>query len=210
MTQLEIENLLLQLQQQVIANTAAIETLNDTISNYATTDDFVALTNQINTLQNNNIVLRTDLNTLSTAVTKVDHLGKLLDVEINDPLTEGDVLLYGNTGKWHNVKVNDLIPELPTNVVRSLNDLEDVQLTGLTNNHVIMYDSGLGKWTNHKVDTGLDDNMDLTKYLTKTEAAMIYLPLTGGTITGNLLVKGFTTIDNNLLVSNGITMYNNA
>lgn len=210
MTQLEIENLLLQLQQQVIANTAAIETLNDTISNYATTDDFVALTNQINTLQNNNIVLRTDLNTLSTAVTKVDHLGKLLDVEINDPLTEGDILLYGNTGKWHNVKVNDLIPELPTNAVRSLNDLEDVQLTGLTNNHVIMYDSGLGKWTNHKVDTGIDDNMDLTKYLTKTEAAMIYLPLTGGTITGNLLVKGFTTIDNNLLVSGGITMYNNA
>lgn len=210
MTQLEIENLLLQLQQQVIANTAAIETLNDTISNYVTTDDFVALTNQINTLQNNNIILRTDLNTLSTAVTKVDHLGKLLDVEINDPLTEGDVLLYGNTGKWHNVKVNDLIPELPTNAVRSLNDLEDVQLTGLTNNHVIMYDSGLGKWTNHKVDTGLDDNMDLTKYLTKTEAAMIYLPLTGGTITGDLLVKGFTTIDNNLLVSGGITMYNNA
>ena len=75
MTQLEIENLLLQLQQQVIANTAAIETLNDTISNYVTTDDFVALTNQINTLQNNNIILRTDLNTLSTAVTKVDHLG---------------------------------------------------------------------------------------------------------------------------------------
>lgn len=210
MTQLEIENLLLQLQQQVIANTAAIETLNDTISNYATTDDFVALTNQINTLQNNNIVLRTDLNTLSTAVTKVDHLGKLLDVEINDPLTEGDILLYGNTGKWHNVKANDLIPELPTNAVRSLNDLEDVQLTGLTNNHVIMYDSGLGKWTNHKVDAGIDDNMDLTKYLTKTEAAMIYLPLTGGTITGDLLVKGFTTIDNNLLVSGGITMYNNS
>ena len=155
-------------------------------------------------------MLRTDLNTLSTAVTKVDHLGKLLDVEINDPLTEGDILLYDNTGKWHNVKVNDLIPELPTNVVRSLNDLEDVQLTGLTNNHVIMYDSGLGKWTNHKVDTAIDDNMDLTKYLTKTEAAMIYLPLTGGTITGNLLVKGFTTIDNNLLVSGGITMYNNA
>ena len=73
-----------------------------------------------------------------------------------------------------------------------------------------MYDSGLGKWTNHKVDTGLDDNMDLTKYLTKTEAAMSYLPLTGGTITGDVLVKGFTTIDNNLLVSGGITMYNNA
>ena len=210
MTQLEIENLLLQLQQQVIANTAAIETLNDAISNYTTTDDLVALANQIHILQDNHISLRTDLNTLSTAVTKVDHLGKLLDVEINDPLTEGDVLLYGNTGKWHIVKVNDLIPELPTNAVRSLNDLEDVQLTGLTNNHVIMYDYGLGKWTNHKVDTGIDNNMDLTKYLTKTEAAMIYLPLTGGTITGDLLVKGFTTIDNNLLVSGGITMYNNA
>lgn len=208
MTLNEIETLIIELQKQVAANTAAIVTLNNTVSNYATTDDLEALSDKIDILQDNNLSLSSDLSSLYNAITKIDHLGKLLDVEIISPLTEGDVLQYSNTGKWSNVKVDELTPTAPASSVNSLNDLADVQLTGLTNNHVLMYDSGLGKWTNHKIDTGMD-GFDLTNYLTKTEAALLYLPLTGGTISGSLLVKGFTTIDNDLLVSGGITMYNN-
>lgn len=208
MTLNEIETLIIELQKQVAANTAAIVTLNNTVSNYATTDDLEALSDKIDILQDNNLSLSSDLSSLYNAITKIDHLGKLLDVEIISPLTEGDVLQYGNTGKWSNVKVDELTPTAPASSVNSLNDLADVQLTGLTNNHVLMYDSGLGKWTNHKIDTGMD-GFDLTNYLTKTEAALLYLPLAGGTISGSLLVKGFTTIDNDLLVSGGITMYNN-
>lgn len=208
MTLNEIETLIIELQKQVAANTAAIVTLNNTVSNYATTDDLEALSDKIDVLQDNNLSLSSDLSSLYNAITKIDHLGKLLDVEIISPLTEGDVLQYSNTGKWSNVKVDELTPTAPASSVNSLNDLADVQLTGLTNNHVLMYDSGLGKWTNHKIDTGMD-GFDLTNYLTKTEAALLYLPLAGGTISGSLLVKGFTTIDNDLLVSGGITMYNN-
>lgn len=208
MTLNEIETLIIELQKQVAANTAAIVTLNNTVSNYATTDDLEALSDKIDILQDNNLSLSSDLSSLYNAITKIDHLGKLLDVEIISPLTEGDVLQYSNTGKWSNVKVDQLTPTAPASSVNSLNDLADVQLTGLTNNHVLMYDSGLGKWTNHKIDTGMD-GFDLTNYLTKTEAALLYLPLAGGTISGSLLVKGFTTIDNDLLVSGGITMYNN-
>lgn len=207
MTLNEIETLIIELQKQVAANTAAIVTLNNTVSNYATTDDLEALSDKIDVLQDNNLSLSSDLSSLYNAITKIDHLGKLLDVEIISPLTEGDVLQYSNTGKWSNVKVDELTPTAPASSVNSLNDLADVQLTGLTNNHVLMYDSGLGKWTNHKIDTGMD-GFDLTNYLTKTEAALLYLPLAGGTISGSLLVKGFTTIDNDLLVSGGITMYN--
>ena len=208
MTLNEIETLIIELQQQVAANTAAIVTLNNTVSNYATTDDLEALSDKIDVLQDNNLSLSSDLSSLYNAITKIDHLGKLLDVEIISPLTEGDVLQYGNTGKWSNVKVDELMPTAPASSVNSLNDLADVQLTSLTNNHVLTYDSGLGKWTNHKIDTGMD-GFDPTKYLTKTEASLLYLPLTGGTISGSLLVRGFTTIDNDLLVSGGITMYNN-
>ena len=208
MTLNEIETLIIELQKQVAANTAAIVTLNNTVSNYATTDDLEALSDKIDVLQDDNLSLSSDLSSLYNAITKIDHLGKLLDVEIISPLTEGDVLQYSNTGKWSNVKVDELTPTAPASSVNSLNDLADVQLTGLTNNHVLMYDAGLGKWTNHKIDTGMD-GFDLTKYLTKTEAALLYLPLAGGTINGSLLVKGFTTIDNDLLVSGGITMYNN-
>lgn len=210
MTLNEIEILIIELQKQVAANTAAIVTLNNTVSNYATIDDLEALSNQINVLQDNNSSLSSDLSLLYDAVTKVDHLGKLLDVEIISPLTEGDVLQYGNTGKWHNVKIDELTPTVSASGVNSLNDLTDVQLTSLTNNHVLMYDAALGKWTNNKVDTGMDTELDPTNYLTKTEAALLYLPLVGGTISGPLLVKGFTTIDNNLLVSGGITMHNNS
>lgn len=208
MTLNEIETLIIELQKQVAANTAAIVTLNNTVSNYATTDDLEVLSDKIDILQDDNLSLSSDLSSLHNAITKIDHLGKLLDVEIISPLTEGDVLQYSNTGKWSNVKVDELTPTAPASSVNSLNDLADVQLTGLTNNHVLMYDSGLGKWTNHKIDTGMD-GFDLTNYLTKTEAALLYLPLAGGTISGSLLVKGFTTIDNDLLVSGGITMYNN-
>lgn len=208
MTLNEIETLIVQLQKQVSANTSAIAILNNAVYNYATTDDLNVLASKINILQDNNLSLSSDLSSLYTAITKIDHLGKLLDVEIIQPLTEGDVLQYGNTGKWNNVKVDKLIPITSASSVNSLNDLADVQLTSLTNNHVLMYDAGLGKWTNHKIDTDVN-GFDSTKYLTKTEAALLYLPLVGGTISGSLLVKGLTTIDNDLLVSGGITMHNN-
>ena len=42
MTLTEIETLLKQLQAQVNANTAAITTLNNALSNYATADDLTA------------------------------------------------------------------------------------------------------------------------------------------------------------------------
>lgn len=76
--------------------------MNNTISNYATTDDLNAIATDLNVLQQNNTLIQNDLNALKTAVENSDHLNKLIDVEIKD-LTEGDVLIYGNTGKWHNV-----------------------------------------------------------------------------------------------------------
>ncbi len=208
MTLNEIETLIIELQQQVAANTAAIVTLNNTVSNYATTDDLEALSDKIDILQDDNLSLSSDLSSLHNAITKIDHLGKLLDVEIISPLTEGDVLQYSNTGKWSNVKVDELTPTAPVSSVNSLNDLADVQLTNLTNNHVLMYDAGLGKWTNGMIDIDTD-MFDPTNYLTKTEADSRYLSLAGGTINGPLLVKGLTTIDDDLIVSYGITMYKN-
>lgn len=210
MTLNEIETLIVQLQKQVSANTSAIAILNNAVYNYATTDDLNVLASKINILQDNNLSLSSDLSSLYTAITKIDHLGKLLDVEIIQPLTEGDILQYSNTGKWNNVKVNKSISTTPIGTVNRLNDLADVQLTSLTNNHVLMYDASLGKWTNNKADIGINTELDPTKYLTKAQAESLYLPLTGGTINGPLLVKGLTTIDNDLSVSNGITMYNNA
>lgn len=50
MTLIEIETLLKDLQTQVAKNTAAIVTLNNTVSNYATTDDLAAISREINTL----------------------------------------------------------------------------------------------------------------------------------------------------------------
>lgn len=205
MTLNEIETLIIELQKQVTANTAAIVTLNNTVSNYATTDDLNSISNQIQVLQDDNSSLSSGLSSLYTAVTKIDHLGKLLDVTLIDPLTEGDVLQYGNTGKWHNVKLNELIANIPTNSIGSLKNLTDVQLTTLSDNHVLIYDASLGKWTNSYVNGGSSSGT----YLTKEQADSLYLSLNGGTVNGSLLVKGYTEVDNNMLVTGGITMYNN-
>ena len=87
----EIETLLLQIQTEVKANTAAIATLSKSLSNYATTDDLSAISNKINTLQNNNVLLQDAIATLNTSVKKIDHLSYLQDILINN-ISENDIL----------------------------------------------------------------------------------------------------------------------
>ena len=206
MTLLEIEQLLSQLQQQITSNTAAIVTLNNTISNYATTDDLNAIATSLNVLQQNNTLIQNDLNALKTTVENSDHLNKLIDVEIKD-LTEGDVLIYGNTGKWHNVQtdfIGSSEPSGPASGVTKLNDLADVRLSTLYDGQSLVYNSSINMWVNTTISSGgsTDGN-----YLTKVQADNLYLSRYGGTVTGDLTITGLTTINNNLLVKGGITMY---
>lgn len=206
MTLLEIEQLLSQLQQQIISNTAAIVTLNNTISNYATTDDLNAIATNLNALQQNNMLIQNDLNALKTAVENSDHLNKLIDVEIKD-LTEGDVLIYGNTGKWHNIQtdfIGSSEPSGPASGVTRLNDLVDVRLSTLYDGQSLVYDSSINMWVNTTISSGgsTDGN-----YLTKVQADDLYLSRYGDTVNGDLTITGLTTINNNLLVKGGITMY---
>lgn len=203
MTLLEIEQLLSQLQQQIISNTAAIVTLNNTISNYATTDDLNAIAANLNVLQQNNILIQNDLNTLKDAVDNSDHLDKLIDVEIKN-LTEGDVLCYGSTGKWHNIQANLTGSSGSTGNVTRLDDLSDVRLSTLSDGQSLVYNSAIGMWINATVSSsGSGGN-----YLTKDYADSLYLSKYGGTVNGDLTITGFTTINDNLLVKGGITMYN--
>ena len=77
MTIAEIETLLQQLKQHVDANTASM-------SNYATTDDLSALTEEIRVLQKNNTVLQNSVAALTTNIKKIDHLSRLNDVKIDN------------------------------------------------------------------------------------------------------------------------------
>lgn len=218
MSLVEIELLLQQLQSDVQANTAAIITLNNTISNYATTDDLTAISNQVNALQNNNILLQNAVDALTIEVDKVDHLVKLSDIQI-DNLTTNDVLQYGDDGLWHNVSptvlgVTSGGSSTPSSVTK-LEDLKDVHITGVTNGQSLVYSSINNKWINSTVNTGGGgsgssggSSVDMSKYLLASEAQDLYLLKSGGVITGNLEIKGLTTIGKNLLVKGGITMYN--
>lgn len=209
MTLLEIEQLLIQMQQQIIANTAAITTLNNTISNYATTDDLNAIATNLNILQQNNALIQNDLNSLKDAVDNSDHLHKLIDVDLINPLTEGDVLCYGNTGKWHNIPSKQIISNESgsSGNVTELNDLSDVQLTSLSDGHGLIYNAAIGKWTNRKISDNTSSSGN-GNYLTKDAADGYYLSKFGGTVNGDLIVNGLVTINNNLLVKRGITFYN--
>lgn len=209
MTLLEIEQLLIQMQQQIIANTAAITTLNNTISNYATTDDLNAIATNLNILQQNNVLIQNDLNSLKDAVDNSDHLHKLIDVDLINPLTEGDVLCYGDTGKWHNIPSKQIISNESgsSGNITELNDLSDVQLTSLSDGHGLIYNAAIGKWTNRKISDNTSSGGN-GNYLTEADANDLYLSKLGGTVNGELIVNGLVTIDNNLLVKRGITFYN--
>lgn len=208
----QLQSELQQLQSEVKANTAAITTLTNTISNYATTDDLTAISKQINTLQNNNILLQNTVATLSVEVDKVDHLVKLSDIQI-DNLTANDVLQYGDDGLWHNVSPTTLGITSgggsSSGGASKLADLSDVHISGLGNGQALVYSAINNKWINTTITTNNNGgSSDLSKYLLASDAEKLYVLKTGDIITGNLTINGLTTLGNNLLVKGGVTMYN--
>ena len=209
MTLAEIEILLRQLQEQVTANTAAITTLQNNLTQYATTDDLKTLSAQVNILLDNNDTLQEAVAALDTSVKKIDHLETLLDVDVNN-ITENDILQYSNRGKWQNIQpsmMNGLISNNPIGA-SNLNGLSDIMLTNVTDGQFLVYDAQLGYWTNKTVNvsSGVDKD-ELKKYMTFADAKSLYLPLTGGTLTGPLTVKALVTAEDNVIVHKALTMY---
>lgn len=208
MTLAEIEILLRQLQEQVTANTAAITTLQNNLTQYATTDDLKTLSTQVNILLDNNDTLQEAVAALDTSVKKIDHLETLLDVDVNN-ITENDVLQYSNRGKWQNIQpsmMNGLISNSSTGA-SNLNGLSDIMLTNVTDGQFLVYDAQLGYWTNKTVNVSSGSTGDLSNYMTFADAKRLYLPLTGGTLTGPLTVKALVTAEDNVIVHKGLTMY---
>ena len=203
MTLAEIEILLRQLQEQVTANTAAITTLQNNLTQYATTDDLKTLSTQVNILLDNNDTLQEAVAALDTSVKKIDHLETLLDVDVNN-ITENDILQYSNKGKWQNIQpsmMNGVVNNNPMGAF-NLNGLSDIMLTNVTDGQFLVYDAQLGYWTNKtiNVSSGVDKD-ELNKYMTFADAKRLYLPLSGGTLTGQL------TVEDNVIVHKALTMY---
>lgn len=208
MTLAEIEILLRQLQEQVTANTAAITTLQNNLTQYATTDDLKTLSTQVNILLDNNDILQEAVAALDTSVKKIDHLETLLDVDVNN-ITENDILQYSNRGKWQNIQpamMNGLISNNPVGA-SNLNGLSDIMLTNVTDGQFLVYDDQLGYWTNKTVNVSSGGTGDLSNYMTFADAKRLYLPLTGGTLTGSLTVKALVTAEDNVIVHKALTMY---
>lgn len=197
MTLEQIEELLIQLQTQIAQNTAAI---NNVKNIYATVDDVTAINNQVKNLISNNDMILSDVAALSNMINNIDHLGKLRDVSIKN-LSDGDVLQYdAASGKWYNVKIT-VSDETGGSTVTSLAGLSDVQLTSVSDGNSLVYNSSIGKWTNDTISiSGGDNEINPNLYLTKTQAASLYLPKTGGDI-------DYLNINGNLLVKKAITMY---
>lgn len=154
MTLTEIEVLLRQLQEQVNANTAAIRTLNNALSNYATTDDLNAAKEQVDELLNANETLQITVANVMNRIGKVDHLSTLLDVKTQS-LTKNDILQYGNDGRWHNIQPELVISNINASggnatVNGTLRELTDVYIAELEDGHVLTYSSADGKWINLK------------------------------------------------------------
>ena len=212
MTLDELKTQLDELREHVVENTNAIIALNNAVSFCATKDDLVSFQDDVEQLYNISQTLRNSVADLSTKFSNIDHLQSLMDVSI-DTIKTNDLLQYSSDGKWHNVQPDTL------NISRqidfsglSLSQLTDVSINNPTTGQALLYNPSKNKWVNGIVEVSNNNNQndqDLSGYLTKIEAANKYLPLTGGTINGALTVEGLTTINNNVIVDNGITMYDN-
>lgn len=166
------------------------------------------LEEQLNTLKDSVAVLQTQISD--------DFLEKLQDVQIDktlSPLVIGDILQYGNDGKWHNVQPSSLgiSGGGSGGSVTNLSGLSDVSIVSPKLGQVLTYDSASSKWINKDIEK--ESIIDPTSYLTKSEAAATYFKINGGTINGDvtidgtLLVKEMITGEDNVLVHGGVTMY---
>ena len=94
-----------------------------------------------------------------------------------------------------------------TSGASNLDGLSDVVLTNLTDGQFLVYDTQLGYWTNKTVNVSSGGTGDLSDYMTFADAKRLYLPLTGGTLTGPLTVKALVTAEDNVIVHKALTMY---
>ena len=201
MTIEQIESTLNQLKEQVQSLTASLNSIVSTLSNFATTDDLSVVADQVNELQQDNETLSNNVAQLSTDIQRINNIKNLIDVQINDltnPLTEGDVLQYGYDGKWHNVQLSISSSggtgggsDSPSGVSR-LSELSDVVLSSVYDGQVLMYNGARGLWVNKEIQTSSGD----VNGMTQADADRRYLKLTGGEITGDLLVTGDITFHN--------------
>ena len=107
------------------------------------------------------------------------YLSTLADVQLSSPAT-GQVLTYNaSTGKWVNAN--------PQGGVTDLASLTDVTLTSLQNGQTLLYNSTTSKWYNSALKTingqSLLGSGDIS---VGGGASGNYLPLSGGTLTGDL------------------------
>ena len=102
--------------------------------------------------------------------------------------------------------MNGLISNNPVGA-SNLNGLSDIMLTNVTDGQFLVYDAQLGYWTNKTVNVSSGSTGDLSNYMTFADAKRLYLPLTGGTLTGPLTVKALVTAEDNVIVHKALTMY---
>lgn len=198
MTIEQIESTLNQLKEQVQSLTASLNSIVSTLSNFATTDKSSVVADQVNELQQDNETLSNNVAQLSTDIQRVNNIKNLIDVQINDltnPLTEGDVLQYGYDGKWHNVQLSISGSGGGSGSLSGasrLSELSDVVLSSVYDGQVLMYNGARGLWVNKEIQTSSGD----VNGMTQADADRRYLKLTGGEITGDLLVTGDITFHN--------------
>lgn len=167
-------------------------------------DNVQELITRVKELEQKVDTLSSLVTSLQDKVNRTNTLSGLLDVQITD-LTFEDLLQYSSDGKWHNIKVSslDIVDDRPIQGAAALSDLSDVSISSPSNGQALVYSSSSKKWSNVTLETGGGGggSIDLSDYLTKSEAKITYFPFSGGTITGDV------TMNKNLLVQGGITCY---
>lgn len=169
-----------------------------------TLEELEALVKQLQTEVN---TLKDSVATLTNQIESISRMNGLLDFDLNDkssPLTNGDILQYDN-GKWYNIQPSKLGISGTGDGISptSLGGLTDVLLTTPSNGQILTYSSSYGKWINK--DAEKTQQVDLSKYLTITDAAKIYFPIAGGEITGPTTILSTLHTTGNITSEQAIT-----
>lgn len=189
-----------ELEEQVIKNTAAIQSLANSLSLYAKQVDLDNTNSSVSANANNITILSNAVAELKTSIGLVNKFSKLLDTNIVD-VAKDDILQWDGD-RWTNIKPSSIV--IAQQSLR-LEDLTNVATNNKSDGQALCWSNSAGKWINSTVQSGGGGGTgggmsidDMWNALSTYDNIHSFHP---GYIKGSLTISGLTV--NGVILSTG-------